>query len=378
MGLHHLITYLLLSGTAFYGDLRIEFADGLNTPIGGCGVGKTGVLECLHFALGMEPARGREEQNASHLRKIIGGGRVELGVVTQHGVPYVLSRSLGEPPRVRDARGQLVAVDLAELFTAEVYSVSEILEIAGDAARQLPLSDKFEPALIRALGQRIAEVERRLVVNSAQIAKLDEELAENATREAELPSVAAALEAMTLAGPDPSQAARTRTAQERKVARGRERRAVAEMAKELGAARAAFEAVAKEALHRLARSVEGDLERGACGEAFGRAHAAVHRAAGAIEAAAGRVGAEVAAASSASGRRRPSRRSRAACGLRTWSRSSAPVTSMRSCARTSIAATSRRGPRRSSARCASIRGCTSFRPCSSATCRCSGSRPKPG
>jgi hypothetical protein len=57
--------------------------------------------------------------------------------------------------------------------------------------------------------------------------------------------------------------------------------------------------VAKEALHRLARSVEGDLERGACGEAFARAHAAVHRAAGAIETAAGRVREEVAAASSA-------------------------------------------------------------------------------
>ncbi len=55
--------------------------------------------------------------------------------VTQHEVPYVVSRSLGEPPRVRDARGELVNVDLSELFTAEVYSVSEILEIAGDPAR---------------------------------------------------------------------------------------------------------------------------------------------------------------------------------------------------------------------------------------------------
>jgi len=53
MALHHRFTYLALSGTAFYGDLRVEFVDGLNTPIGGCGVGKTGVLECLHFALGM-------------------------------------------------------------------------------------------------------------------------------------------------------------------------------------------------------------------------------------------------------------------------------------------------------------------------------------
>ena len=299
MALHHRFTYLALSGTAFYGDLRVEFVDGLNTPIGGCGVGKTGVLECLHFALGMEPARGREEQSARHLRRIVGGGRVEVGVVTQHEVPYVISRSVGEPPRVRDARGQLAAIDLAELFTAEVYSVSEILEIAGDPARQLPLIDKFEPAAIRALDQRIAEVERRLVVNSAHVAKLDEELAENATREAELPSVAAALEAMTLAGADPSQAARTRTAQERKIARGRERRAVAEMPRELGAARAAVESVVKDALHRLARSVEGELERGACGEAFARAHAAVHRAAGAIEAAAGRVREEVAAAEKA-------------------------------------------------------------------------------
>jgi hypothetical protein len=45
--------------------------------------------------------------------------------------------------------------------------------------------------------------------------------------------------------------------------------------------------------------VEGDLERDACGEAFARAHAAVRRAAGAIEAAAGRVREEVAAAASA-------------------------------------------------------------------------------
>jgi hypothetical protein len=83
MASHHRFTYLALSGTAFYGDLRIELVDGLNTPIGGCGVGKTGVLECLHFGLGMEPARGREEQSARHLRKIIGGGRVEIGFVTR-------------------------------------------------------------------------------------------------------------------------------------------------------------------------------------------------------------------------------------------------------------------------------------------------------
>ena len=296
MALHHRFTHVALSGTAFYGDLRIDFLDGLNTPIGGCGAGKTGVLECLPFALGIAPAPGHEEQSAKHLKKILGGGRVEVGFVTMHGVPYVASRSIGEPPRVRDARGELVGIDLAELFSVEVYNVSEILEIAGDPARQLPLIDKFEPATIRALDQRTAEVERRLVVNAAHVAKLDEELAENATREAELPSVAAALAAMTLAGADAAHAARTKGAQERKMARGRERRAVAEMPKELAAARAAFEAVARDTLHRLARSVEGDLERGACGEAFARAHAAVHRVAGAIEAAAAGVRAEVAAA----------------------------------------------------------------------------------
>ena len=288
MALHHRFTYLAFSGAAFYGDLRIEFVDGLNTPIGGCGVGKTGVLECLHFALGMKPAPGREAQSESHLRKLLGAGRVEVGIVTQHEVPYILSRSLGEPRLVLDPSRKLGPVDLAELFTADVYSVSEILEIASDAARQLPLLDKFEPATIGALDQKIAEVERRVVVNSAHIAKLDAELAENATREAELPSVRAALEGMTLAVADPAQAARTKTAQERKIARGRERRALAEMPKELGAARAALESAAKEALERLARSVEGELARGACGEAFGRAHAAVQRAAGAIETAAER------------------------------------------------------------------------------------------
>jgi len=68
MALHHRFTYLAFSGSAFSGDLRIEFVDGLNTPIGGCGVGKTGVLECLPFALGMKPARGREAQSESHLQ----------------------------------------------------------------------------------------------------------------------------------------------------------------------------------------------------------------------------------------------------------------------------------------------------------------------
>src|ERR1700722_10058155 len=126
MALHHRFTYVAFSGTTFYGDLRIEFVDGLNTPIGGCGVGKTGVLECMCFAIGMTPPRGREAQSASHLRKLLGGGRVEVGMLTQHQVPYFVVGSLGEPPRVYDAKKQLVAVDLAELFTAEVYYVSEI------------------------------------------------------------------------------------------------------------------------------------------------------------------------------------------------------------------------------------------------------------
>ena len=62
------------------------------------------------------------------------------------------------------------------------------------------------------------------------------------------------------------------------------------------AVRSALDAFTHDALQKLARAVEGDLERGAHGESFRRTHAAVQRAAGAFEGGAGRLRTELAAA----------------------------------------------------------------------------------
>ena len=183
-----------------------------------------------------------------------------------------------------------------ELFRIEAYAQNEIEGIAKDSAAQLALIDKFAEADVRRLDETVDQIERQLIENAARRRRLEEEIAEDAGREAQLPSVVEALKGVDLGGASTEMRQERERAHEAKVARGRERAAMQALAGELEAVRGALDGFARDAREKLSRAVEGDLERGAHGEIFRRTHAAMQRIAGAVEGSAGRLRAEIAAA----------------------------------------------------------------------------------
>ena len=160
---------------------------------------------------------------------------------------------------------------------------NELEGIAKSAASQLALIDGFADAEIRAIDDAVAQVERKVMESAARLRRLGAEVGEDAAREKELPAVTLALKGMDLGGATDASAAVRRergAGARREGSAGTEHAAMDALAAELDAVHKGLDAFVRDALQKLGRSVEADLERGPHGEIFRRAHAAMLRASG--------------------------------------------------------------------------------------------------
>jgi hypothetical protein len=161
--------------------LKIKFSSHLNTVIGGRGTGKFTLLECLRYALDIQP-KGKQAQKL-HLESIkenVGkaSGRIELDIISsaQHGHRYRVSRRYGEIPIVRDATGNVSTLQPQDLLPGiEIYGQNEIYELAQDEQSRLRLLDRFLPN-DGDFGQRNAGLRQRLHVNQQNLLKTTGEL----------------------------------------------------------------------------------------------------------------------------------------------------------------------------------------------------------
>ncbi len=293
---HHVIESLSVSSGIHFRDATFDFDDRLNCIIGGRGAGKSGVLLLIRFALGAPIPEEYAEVFDDYISGTLGAGWVTVRVRTRHGARYTCTRSYGSEPVIRGENGEVASVSLdGDLFQIDAYAQNEIEGIAKSPSAQLALIDKFAEAEIRRIDDALAQIDGRLRENAAVRRRLEGEIADDAAREDELPSVIEALKGVDLGGDaDPRGPSQDRTrAHEAKVQRGRERAAMAALASELESARVALDAFTRDALKKLSRAVEGDLERGGHAEIFRRAHAAMQRVAGAVEGSSGRLRAEI-------------------------------------------------------------------------------------
>jgi hypothetical protein len=294
--LHHVVESLHVAGGNFFPELHLDFHTGHNDLIGEFGTGKSGVFHYVAYALGAPFVLPNPEDHDDYVKGTLGAGTITVYVRTRHGVRYKVVRRYGEPARVYAADGALADVSLdGELFKVHAYGAGALVEIARSPEQQLTLIDSFAAGEVRALGEGIERVGRDLAQNAVERRRLAIEIEEDEARTGELGSVAEALKGIGLA-PGGGSAEESARALEQKIARGRERTAMTALGREIAAARASLEAFASGATRRLAATVEGDLERGANGGVFLRAHETVHRAAGAIEAGAGTIHAALVAA----------------------------------------------------------------------------------
>lgn len=132
-----------LAGTVF------EFHSGLNSIIGGKGVGKSLLVELLRFALMQTSGSQAIKDDAEgKLESQLGSGNhVDVRVQLADGKVLQIARTFDGQGNaavvVDEATGTVANVDVPQLFPMLAYSQTEALEIARDSHAQLRLIDSF-------------------------------------------------------------------------------------------------------------------------------------------------------------------------------------------------------------------------------------------
>ena len=179
----------------YFDGLTANFSHHLNSVIGGRGTGKSTLLECLRYALGVPyKARDAKKQGDQIVKENLGkaGGRVivELHSVVNNMKPYKVIRRYGEPPRVIDDEGNESHLhpDRDLLPGVEIYGQNEIFELARSPGQLTRVLDRFLPGDAKQQS-RLDVARRKLTENGEKLAKAWERKDEIEVRIAELPKL---------------------------------------------------------------------------------------------------------------------------------------------------------------------------------------------
>ncbi len=129
--------------------LSIELSEHLNAVIGGRGAGKSTLIECLRYSLGLEPLAPDAKKTFDGIIKENLGkekGRVEviLRSAAMQGRRFLVSRRHGELPVVKDELGTISSFSPRDLLPGvEIYGQNEIYEIAQKPSEQHKLLARF-------------------------------------------------------------------------------------------------------------------------------------------------------------------------------------------------------------------------------------------
>lgn len=139
-----------LSITGGYLDgLQIEFSEHLNSVIGGRGTGKSTLLECIRYALELEPVgKNAQKQHLEIIRENLGKSKARIELVVRsskmNGKKYTIARRYGEGASVKDEAGNISTFTPEEILPEiEIYGQNEIYEIAQDGLAQKKLLARF-------------------------------------------------------------------------------------------------------------------------------------------------------------------------------------------------------------------------------------------
>ena len=137
------ITDLLVEGT-FLGNVHFAFNPQVSALIGTKGAGKSAVLECIRFALGVPPAGDVEK----YLNHILGpSGRVWAAVKNRQGESFLFVRGRRDSsPRVISEKGASLERDsvVPRSFPVEIRGWGEVINLSQDKSAQLRLIDAFD------------------------------------------------------------------------------------------------------------------------------------------------------------------------------------------------------------------------------------------
>jgi predicted ATPase len=179
-----------LSVTGGYLDgVHIEFSEHLNSVIGGRGTGKSTLLECIRYALQLEPiGKNAKKQHLEIIRENIGKSkaRIELTIRSSkmNGKRYRVARRYGEMASIKDDAGNNSSFTPLDLLPEiEIYGQNEIYEIAQDGNSQLKLLSRFldidgGDAKIQEIVSKLSLNRDKLIQALNGIASIEDELSQ--------------------------------------------------------------------------------------------------------------------------------------------------------------------------------------------------------
>ena len=157
-------------------ELNIDFSEHLNAVIGGRGTGKSTLLECIRYALELEPiGKNAVKQHNEIIKENIGKSkaRIELKIRSSkmNGKKFTISRKYPDSAFVKDEEGNISTFKPSDLLPEiEIYGQNEIYEIAQDNDSQRKLLSRFLEAGYGESDFKIKESLKALSENRVKLA----------------------------------------------------------------------------------------------------------------------------------------------------------------------------------------------------------------
>ncbi|VAW32189.1 hypothetical protein MNBD_CHLOROFLEXI01-3696 [hydrothermal vent metagenome] len=174
------ILSLKIGNSGFLNSQNFKFHHGLNSIIGGKGVGKSLVIEFMRFCL--DDSSFDPGLKADHLGKLdkqlVSGNLVELIYQTSAGSKYQITRtytgkkgkeSTSQIKCVNLESGKEYSGDIPSMFPILAYSQTEVIKISENKNAQLELIDRFIDN--RAYIKAIESTENKLCDNDRKLAR---------------------------------------------------------------------------------------------------------------------------------------------------------------------------------------------------------------
>ena len=190
-----------LTVTGGYLDgLHVDFSEHLNAVIGGRGTGKSTLLECIRFVLGIEPiGENARKQHKGIIAENIARSKARVEVTIRssrmNGRRFVVARRYGEDASITDKDGNPSSFGTRDILPEiEIYGQNEIYEIAQDHSNQRQLLQRFlkteEDDSVRQISEKLDELAR----NRESLLEAEEKVAEVEDEVASLPKLEEQLE----------------------------------------------------------------------------------------------------------------------------------------------------------------------------------------
>lgn len=172
--------------------LDIQWSGHLDTIIGGRGTGKTTLLECIRYALELDPISERAKRTHREIvKENLVPGRVEVTIrsFAMQSRRFTVSRRYGEAAIVCDEAGNTSSFTPSDLLPRlEIFGQNEIFEIAQDEDGRDRLLRRFISSGIATEKKRV-EIREKLAANAKRLMDAREKLAEIEDQVARLPKL---------------------------------------------------------------------------------------------------------------------------------------------------------------------------------------------